>query len=102
MYKPCCNLCSALLVRVKKIFLNLEFTFLSKFKCRMVSRNSVSSPQMSLPRYVQGSHIFCTSHSGGKKQLTQVGLFEKGSVKGLFTEMQVGSVKATQGPSLSK
>ena len=68
----------------------------------MVSRNSVSSPQMSLPRYVQGPHIFCTSHSGGKKQHTQVGLFEKGSVKGLFTEMQVGSVKATQGPSLSE
>lgn len=51
---------------------------------------------------IMSHHIFCTSHSGGKKQLTQVGLFEKGSVKGLFTEMQVGSVKATQGPSLSK
>lgn len=67
----------------------------------MVSRESGSSPQISPPpQNVQGPQICCISEGGGRKQHPQAGSFAKGLTKGLFTEMQVGSVKATRGSVL--
>lgn len=41
-----------------------------------------------------------TSQSGGRKKHAQGRSFEKGSTKGVFTEMQVRLVKATRGSVL--
>lgn len=90
MCKRRCDLCSALPARVKKsVHISL------KVQIRTISGKSGSSPQISNPRHVHGPHGFCTSQGGGGKQHTLVESFEKGSIKVLFSEMQVGSMKAT-------
>lgn len=65
-----------------------------KVQIRAISRKSVSSPQISNPRLMSTDLMVSVLVRVVARALTQVGSFEKGSTKILFSEMQVGSMKA--------